>query len=124
MKRLENVKGWGLTLSKLDIVQKRLHFHAPRGVELSVRPNHEGGVSFDTPFSKYKQGDVEYAVKEANQRFSDNPAWRDEIRTNAAKGKHLLTNDYNGTKLEAAAKGRAAELHFVEKAVNNHDGCG
>jgi RHS repeat-associated protein len=70
-----------------DIVQKGLHFYAPGGVELSVRPDHKGGITFTNAIPN-ERGSVKVtkAIMLAKERFENDMKFRNDILNKANEG--------------------------------------
>ncbi|MFL0092927.1 RHS repeat-associated core domain-containing protein [Tenacibaculum maritimum] len=106
-----------------DIVTKGLHFYGKGGVELSIRPDSNGGITFRTPFSTKNlsaSGKVKLksAIKDAEKKFANDIEWRKSIKENASEAKRTIINSFGKHgKNSDLARGRAAELHFIDKNI-------
>jgi RHS repeat-associated protein len=111
-----------------DIAKKGLHFYAPNGAELSVRPDHRGGITFKAALhGQARSPKVAAAIKMATERFANNPAFRNDILAKARVGMKSVLNFATGSK-RALANGRSRELRDIVKNVSrviaSLGGCG
>ncbi|WP_082759415.1 RHS repeat-associated core domain-containing protein [Burkholderia sp. MSMB617WGS] len=104
-----------------DVVQKGLHFYAPNGVELSVRPDHLGGITFKNAIpNEAGSRKVDVAIKSAKEHFENNAAFRNDILTKAREGTQSVlahARQQSSKSLCALANGRSRELRDIERNV-------
>jgi RHS repeat-associated protein len=95
-----------------DIISKGSHFNAsgPERVELSVVTDKDGKVDFKPAFSKYKQKNVDSAIKAAHERFRTDAAWRATLLESAKKVKENLFTNHDDLE-------KAREMKKVQKAI-------
>ena len=103
-----------------DVVQKGLHFYAPGNIELSVRPNHMGGISFTNAIPN-QASDLRLpsAIAAANDRFCKNAAFRKDILDKATEGITAVlahSQKFQGS-LKDKANGRSRELREIQRNV-------
>ena len=72
-----------------DTVVKGVHIDASNGVELSVRPNHTGGVTFVPVFSGERPSAVRAAIREAEEDLA-NPKFVTRLRDTADRATSFL----------------------------------
>ena len=122
--------GWGYSTWQIhspgydDIVQKELHFYAPGGVELSVRPHHKGGITFTNAIRNEKGSlKVTKAIALAKERFENDMKFRNDILNKANEGvrsvlAHAKTQQ---TDLRNLANGRLRELRDIGRNVQRYN---
>ncbi|MGF6439156.1 RHS repeat-associated core domain-containing protein [Kosakonia sp. 1610] len=70
-----------------DIVQKGLHFYAPGGIELSVRPDHKGGITFTNAIpNEAGSPKLAKAIASAKEHFEKDDRFRNDILNKANEG--------------------------------------
>jgi hypothetical protein len=112
-----------------DIVQKGLHFYAPGGVELSVRPNHLGGISFKNSIpNEAGTAKVAKAIAQANVQFENSLKFRNDILEKARQGITTVLEHAKNERgsLRALANGRSRELRDIAinvERINASMGC-
>ncbi|GMB63922.1 hypothetical protein [Pectobacterium parmentieri] len=112
-----------------DIVQKGLHFYAPGNVELSVRPDHKGGITFKNAIPNQAGNDkVERAIIEAKKKFETDARFRNDIIRKSDDGvKSVLEHAKRESgSLRDLANGRSRELKDISRNVkrfNSRVGC-
>ncbi|WP_313303457.1 RHS repeat-associated core domain-containing protein [Diaphorobacter sp.] len=120
-----NTTGWTDVLGLVCKVQgihednasKGVHINASNGVELMVRPGQNGSIIFKPVFSSSAASKVDEAIKEA-QKDLTNPEWRKKLLDTTRNTKKYMTglSKCSGP-LARMAQGKAAEAHFLEKAL-------
>ncbi|WP_286468069.1 RHS repeat-associated core domain-containing protein [Myroides sp. DF42-4-2] len=108
--------------SQPDIVSKGLHFYGKDNIELSIKPNVDGDISFKSVFStknlSTKEVDkINNAIKDAQSKFDTDSKWRQHILDNAIIAKETVIEAHGQGKMGDKAKGRSAEFHFIEKNI-------
>ncbi|PIT56262.1 hypothetical protein BHC44_01240 [Snodgrassella alvi] len=107
-----------------DIVQKGLHFYAPGGVELSVRPDHKGGITFTNAIPN-ERGSVKVtkAIMLAKERFENDMKFRNDILNKANEGvRSVLAHAKTETgTLRNLANGRSRELRDIGRNVQRYN---
>ncbi|WP_339096605.1 hypothetical protein V6917_12905 [Pectobacterium brasiliense] len=117
-----------------DIVQKGLHFYSPGNVELSVRPDHKGGITFknampnQTKPNQAGNDKVERAIIEAKKKFETDARFRNDIVSKSDDGiKSVLEHAKRESgSLRDLANGRSSELKDISRNVkrfNSRVGC-
>jgi hypothetical protein len=100
-----------------DWISKGCHIHVD-GIELALRPDHQGGVVFSSVFSYPAEAAVEAAKRRAREECLPNryerKRWVDSIQRARV---HLVSN--RGA-LRELAIGRVAELNFLEIALRRY----
>ena len=107
-----------------DIVQKGLHFYAPGGVELSVRPDHKGGITFTNAIPNEKGSlKVTKAIALAKERFENDMKFRNDILNKANEGvRSVLAHAKTETgTLRNLANGRSRELRDIGRNVQRYN---
>ena len=108
-----------------DIVQKGLHFYATGNIELSVRPDHLGGITFTNAIPNQKGSPkVIKAISEAKQRFCENSRFRNDILAKATEGVSsiLAHRDEQTTEsLRNLANGRSRELRDIQRNITRYN---
>jgi hypothetical protein len=95
------------------------HVHVD-GIELAVRPDHSGGVTFSSVFSAPAEVDVQAAIRRAFEECLPNDLVRKRWVSSVQRAKlHLVS--HQGV-LRDLAIGRVAEMHFLEIALNRYKG--
>jgi hypothetical protein len=107
----------------IDVVQKGLHFYGTDGIELSVRPTHEGGITFKNAIpNDANNPKLDRAIRDAHRRFQNNEAFRKDILHKAREGKKSViefSKDLEKT-LKDLANGRSREMKEIERNVENY----
>ena len=107
-----------------DIIQKGLHFYAPGGVELSVRPNNKGGITFTNSIPNEKGNiKVDKAIVLAKKHFEENAKFRNDILNKASEGVKSVLNLAKNEKgsLRNLANGRSRELRDIAHNVGRYN---
>lgn len=107
-----------------DVVQKGLHFYAPGGVELSVRPDHKGGITFTNAIpNEAGSSRVAKAIDLAKARFESDVRFRNDILNKANEGVHsVLGHAKTETgSLRDLANGRSRELRDIGRNVERYN---
>jgi hypothetical protein len=100
-----------------DWVEKGFHVRID-GIELVARPNHLGGITFQSFFSSDADARVTAAIRTAEGKCLADPRVRGQwIKRIEAAKTHLAGQ--NG-ELRILALGRLAELHFLEIALRRY----
>ncbi|EGZ4337002.1 hypothetical protein AHV17_004388 [Salmonella enterica subsp. enterica serovar Texas] len=111
-----------------DVVQKGLHFYAPGGVELSVRPDNKGGITFTNAIpNEAGSPKVTKAIALAKEHFEKDARFRNDILNKANEAvKSVLEHAKRETgTLRDLANGRSREFRDIARNVerNNMGGC-
>ena len=107
-----------------DIVQKGLHFYAPGGVELSIRPDHKDGITFTNAIPNERSSlKVTKAIILAKECFENDMNFRNDILNKANEGvrsvlAHAKTQQ---TDLRNLANGRSRELRDIGRNVQRYN---
>ena len=108
-----------------DVVQKGLHFYAPGNIELSVRPNHLGGITFTNAIPNEKGSPkVIKAIAEAKVHYCKDERFRKDILNKAREGVSSVLahkNDTNDVSLKNLANGRSRELLEIQRSVQRYE---
>lgn len=96
-----------------DWVTKGAHIHIGP-TELAVRPGQNGEIIFQKVFSSTSDADFESAVKVAEQALQ-NKNWREKFIRSTTSARSYMHNVQGN--LSELANGRAAELNFLIKAL-------
>ena len=88
-----------------------MHIDASNGVELSVRPNHTGGVTFVPVFSGERPSAVRAAIREAEEDLA-NPKFVTRLRDTADRATSFL-----GSHESQLARGRSGETRQLSHAL-------
>ncbi len=101
-----------------DWVVKGCHIHV-NGVELAVRPDHQGGVVFRSPFSSTSDKSVEAARKIAVENCLPDPEVRNRWVRDIERAMVSMISVRGA--LRDLALGRLAEFHFLLIALRNYE---
>jgi RHS repeat-associated protein len=110
-----------------DVVQKGLHFYTPQGVELSVRPDHQGGITFARALGGGARNPrLQAAVAAAKNRFGKVPGFSADI---LAKARHGISATIEHSRnlpgsLREKAIGRSREMREIVRNLERKGGCG
>jgi hypothetical protein len=97
-----------------DWASKGCHVHVGR-VEVSIHPDHLGGVCFDSPFSSTRMRDLEAATSSVRESLSD-PEFRRQLRAAIERAQvHMLS--IQGL-WQAKARGRLLEFKYLILALD------
>jgi hypothetical protein len=100
-----------------DWITKGCHIHVD-GIELALRPDHQGDVVFSSVFSYPAEAAVEAAKRRAREECLANrdqrKRWLESVQRAMV---HLVS--HRGA-LRELAIGRLAELHFLEIALTRY----
>ena len=96
-----------------DYVTKGLHIHV-EGVELKVRPDHQGGIVFKKVFASTPDTEAGAAAQSAEKDLANHE--QVECLYQAACRALEFVRGYEGA-LEQLAKGRAAEFSFLIRSL-------
>jgi RHS repeat-associated protein len=94
-----------------DTVVKGVHIDASNGVELGVRPNHTGGVTFVPIFSGESPSALKAAIREAQEDLT-NPKFVQQLRKTADRATSFL-----GSHESTLARGRSGETRQLSHAL-------
>jgi hypothetical protein len=101
-----------------DWVTKGFHIRV-NGIELAVRPDHEGGVTFVSVFSSPEEADVQAAIRRATRECLDDGQVRTRWSESIQRAKlHLIS--FEG-ELQPIARGRLMEMRFLEIALQRYE---
>lgn len=100
-----------------DWVEKGFHVSID-GIELVARPNHVGGVTFQSFFSSGARRRVAAAIRTAERKCLADPQVRIQWIKRIEAAKAHLAGQYG--ELRILALGRLAELHFLEIALRRY----
>jgi len=107
-----------------DVVQKGLHFYAPGGIELSVRPDHKGGITFTNAIpNEAGSPKLAKAIASAKEHFEKDDRFRNDILNKANEGVQSVlehAKKESGT-LRELANGRSRELRDIARNVGRHN---
>ncbi|PNL56487.1 RHS repeat-associated core domain-containing protein [Providencia stuartii] len=107
-----------------DIVQKGLHFYAPGGIELSVRPDHKGGITFTNAIpNEGNNPKLAKAISLAKEHFSKDSRFRNDILNKANEGVSAVLNHAKTEtgSLRDLANGRSRELRDIGRNVERYN---
>jgi hypothetical protein len=96
-----------------DWVTKGCHVHVGR-VELSLRPDHLGGIVFRPPFSRTSDWEADAAARLVDGRLAD-PAWRAKLQE-TIQGAMTYLMGVEG-EYRDLARGRLCELRKLIRAL-------
>ena len=104
-----------------EMIQKGIHFYSPSGLELSVRPDHQGGITFTNSIPGYSSDPrLPGAIKSAQAHYESNSRFRQDILSKARDGVSAVLSfrDVQTTQsLHDLANGRSRELRDIERNV-------
>ncbi len=101
-----------------DWVGKGCHIHVD-SIELSVLPDHRGGIVFKKVFSSTSDMDCDVAIRIATQILQD-ANWRRKLRGTLARAMEYLLG-VRGQKM-SKARGKLLELKFLIVALDRLGG--
>ncbi|EEI7588058.1 RHS repeat protein [Salmonella enterica] len=107
-----------------DVVQKGLHFYAPGGVELSVRPDNKGGITFTNAIpNEAGSPKVTKAIALAKEHFEKDVRFRNDILNKANEAvQSVLDHAKRETgSLRDLANGRSREFRDIARNVERHN---
>lgn len=107
-----------------DVVQKGLHFYAPGGVELSVRPDNKGGIIFKNAIpNEAGTPKVTKAIALAKEHFEKDVRFRNDILNKANEAvQSVLDHAKRETgSLRDLANGRSREFRDIARNVERHN---
>ncbi|EAV6561182.1 RHS repeat protein, partial [Salmonella enterica] len=107
-----------------DVVQKGLHFYAPGGVELSVRPDNKGGITFTNAIpNEAGSPKVTKAIALAKEHFEKDVRFRNDIlnKENEAVQSVLDHAKRETGSLRDLANGRSREFRDIARNVERHN---
>lgn len=107
-----------------DVVQKGLHFYAPGGVELSVRPDNKGGITFTNAIpNEAGSSKVTKAIALAKEHFEKDVRFRNDILNKANEAvQSVLDHAKRETgSLRDLANGRSREFRDIARNVERHN---
>jgi RHS repeat-associated protein len=111
-----------------DVVQKGLHFYGPGHIELAVRPDHKGGITFTNAIpGDASHSGLKGAIDAAKDRFANNAGFRADILAKAREGVSSLlehAKDQSSDSLRDLARGRSREMRDIARNVERHEGGG
>lgn len=106
-----------------DVVQKGLHFYAPGGLELAVRPDHMGGITFTNaiPGDATASG-LDRAIRDATDHFNSSEAFRRDILNKAREAIPGMIDHARGLQgsLRDLANGRSREMRDIMRNIDEH----
>ena len=105
---------WRISAISLDWVEKGFHLHIG-GVELTLRPDHLGGILIVPTFSTTPSRKAVLAIAQA-RLLLDDPRFRRKAIRDAERAVDYLTKSVSGG-LREQAIGRAAEISFLKSAL-------
>jgi RHS repeat-associated protein len=99
-----------------DVISKGVHFNAgdPARTELKVVTDSAGKMKFERVFSKDSDEAVKKAIAMAEERFAENPAWRESLIDSAGKVKRSLFENFG--RLDKARDAKKVEKSMKEAA--------
>jgi hypothetical protein len=100
-----------------DWVVKGCHIHVD-GVELAVRPDHLGGVTFKKVFASTPDDVADAAIRRARRDCLPDPAVRDRWRRDLGRAMEYVRT-YHG-ELAELANGRQLEFRFLIVALDRY----
>lgn len=99
-----------------DVVQKGLHFYTPGGVELSVRPDNKGGITFTNAIpNEAGSPKVTKVIALAKEHFEKDVRFRNDIlnKANEAVQSVLEHEKIETGSLRDLANGRSREFRDI-----------
>jgi hypothetical protein len=103
----------------VDWVKKGCHIHV-HGVELTVAPDHQGGVIFRPYFSTTPVAQATRALKTAREDCLSNPAWRERWIRDIEHARDDYMPGVEGAH-KSWANGRMLEFTFLILALKRYE---
>lgn len=97
-----------------DWIVKGCHIHV-NGIELAVRPDHQGGVVFRSVFSSDTENAVNAAIRFAKEQCLPDPDVRSRWMRQIQRAMVFMVSERGA--LRRLATGRLAEIHFLRIAL-------